>query len=176
MRKSARVLLALVAISALSVSAAASNAGAADTDTQFTIQSGGLAISAPASADLGSTNAGNLLLTGSLGPITVDDDRGALAAVWTTSVASTDFVTGGATAAETVTNANVAYVAGAPSSSTGTGAFTPGTAASLATPGVAGAWAGVGVNSVTWSPTINVTLQPGQVAGVYTGTVTHSVA
>jgi hypothetical protein len=151
-------------------------AGADNTNTQFTIQGGSLAISVPGSADLGTVNAGELVLSGSLGSVTVNDTRGSLVAAWSASVSSTDFTTGGGSASEKVTKTNLAYSAGLPTASSGTGAFTPGVVASLAVPGVAGAWAGSGNNSVTWNPTITVTLLPGQVAGVYTGTVTHSVA
>ncbi len=175
MRKPVRVVLSIALLGA-SLTATAMGAGAADTDTQFTIQGGNLAISAPDTADLGSVVAGSLTLTGTLGPITVSDTRGSLVAAWTTNVSSTDFTTGGASASETVTKTNVAYTAGAPTASSGTGAFTPGTVTSLLLPGVAGAWAGSGVNSVTWDPTIAMTLQPGQIAGVYAGTITHSVA
>ena len=175
MRKAVRTLGAIAALGA-SLTAGAMNAGAADTDTQFTIQSGSLAISAPGTADLGSATAGSAVLSGSLGATTVSDTRGSLVAAWTASVSSTDFTTGGATAPETVTKTNIAYTSGAPTASSGTGAFTPGTVASLLAPGVAGVWAGSGNNSVTWDPTITMTLQPGQIAGVYTGTITHSVA
>ena len=156
---------------------AAAPVGAEDTDTSFELLAGTLSVSAPVSADLGSTGVDNLTLVGQLGDVTVTDDRGSLVAVWTTTVSSTDFTTGGASADETISNAQVAYSSGAATGTSGTGTFVPGAIASLALPGVGGAWAGgVGNNSATWTPTVTVTLLPGRIAGTYTGTITHSVA
>lgn len=157
---------------------AAPAAHAAGTSGTFTLTSGTLSISQPASASLGSAAVGSLTLSGSLGAVTVTDNRGALTATWTSSVTSTDFTTGGGTTFEKVTAANIAYTAGAATSSTGVGAFVPGTIAQMSntTAGTAGTWAGTGNNSVTWNPTLAFTLSASQVAGTYTGTVTHSVA
>ncbi|MGH9033219.1 MAG: hypothetical protein ACRDY4_03450 [Acidimicrobiia bacterium] len=168
-----RILLAAAA-SALAVLPATTST-ADDTDTSFTLLGGTLAISTPASTDLGSHSVNALLFSGQLGDVTVTDDRGALAAAWTATVSSTNFTTGAASTSETVANANVAYSSG-PAVTTGTGVFTPSVALGLALPGAAGVWTGVGSNSATWDPTIAVTLAPGRVAGVYTGTITHSVA
>jgi hypothetical protein len=153
---------------------AAAWAGPGDTNTTFDLTSGTLAISVPASASLGSFPTGSTLVLGKLGSTSVNDTRAALVAQWSASVSSTDFTTGTATANETVAKANVAYTTGV-GSSTGTGAFVPVGAASLAVPGVAGTWAGVGNNSTSWNPTVAMTLLGSQVAGTYTGTITHSV-
>ncbi len=66
---------------------------------------------------------------------------------------------------------NIAYVSGA-RTGTGTGTFVPGVLANGAGP----TWAGVGNNSGSWNPTLTLTLLGSQVAGTYTGTVTHSIA
>ena len=169
MGRKGRALVA-AAIMASAVSLAAQPGGAADTNTQFTISStGSLAVSAPASANLGSVPSGSLTVQGALGTVTVDDTRALAVATWTTTVSSTDFTSGGATVAK----ANVGYLTGTPTGSTG---FVPGAALTLAAPGVAGAFVGTGNNSVSWNPTITVTLPPGQLAGTYTGVITHSVA
>jgi hypothetical protein len=145
-----------------------------DTNTTFDLTSGTLAITVPGSASLGSFATGSTLVSGQLGGITVDDTRAALVAQWTASVASTDFTTGTATANETVSKTNSAYSSGSATSATGSGTFTTGAAASLLVAGTAGAWAGVGNNSVSWNPTVSMTLLGSQVAGTYSGTITHS--
>ena len=150
----------------------------AATDATFEIQGGLLNIVEPASTvDLGAVAAGSSSLTGALGDVTVNDDRGLLAPIWTATVSSTDFVTGTATAAETVTTANITYASGVGTALPGEiGVFVPLAATALSAPQTAGAWTGTGVNHVTWNPTLVFTLQTEQTAGVYSGTVTHSVA
>ena len=72
---------------------------------------------------------------------------GDLDAMWITTVSSTDFTTGAATTPETVTKSNVSYWSGPATATTGQGTFTPGQATAA-----------------------------NAVAGLCTGTVTHSVA
>ena len=148
-----------------------------------------LAVSVPNPAggvNLGTVAAGTPLLTGSLGSVTVTDNRAALVAAWTAKVTATDFVheLAGTTppANAVVPKASILYTAGLPTATTGTGAFVPGvtTLASLTPEAealqIAGTWAGVGSNSATWNPTLAFTLLNSQVAGKYTGQITHSVA
>jgi len=169
-----RVGVVLAAVAAMA--SVAVPAHAADTDATFDIASGGLAISAPASANLGSVGSGAAGLTGQLGQVRVTDTRGLLTATWTGTVGSTAFTTGTATDPEKVTKANIAYNSGTGTArGTDVGAFTPGTAADLAADATSGIWAGTGNNQVDWNPTLTLTLRPDQVAGTYTGTVTHSV-
>lgn len=158
------------------VFAAPGASAASGTTSTFTLAGGALSITQPASADLGSAATGATSLSGSLGPVSVTDTRGNLTATWTATVSSTAFTTGSASTYETVTAANIAYTAGLATSSTGLGTFTPGALLNLSAPGTAGGWVGTGNNSVTWNPTIAFTLSPSQVAGTYTGTITHSVA
>jgi len=165
----------------------AANAGAGDTASTFTVStSGGLSIAVPDGSvtpvDLGTATAGAGSLSHALGNVTVTDGRGALTATWTATAASTDFTTGGATANETVTKANVGYYAGVGTPLLGqVGAFVPsGTAltpvALSGTGATVGTWSGTGNNTVTWNPTIKFTLSPAQVVGTYSGTITHSVS
>ena len=158
-------------------------ARAEDTDVTFELTAaGGLAISAPATADLGSgaTNGGSF--SGSLGTVTVTDDRGTLLGEWTASVSSTDFTTGTATAAETIDSANVRYWAGLPTAFTGVAVLLPGQATELLAEDLStsrtafSATGAIGNNSASWAPTVIVDVPAAAVAGVYTGTVTHSVA
>ena len=165
----------------------AANAGAGDTPSTFTLTaSGGLSISVPDGSttpvDLGSASTGAGSLSHQLGNVTVTDGRGALTATWTAAASTTNFTTGGASANETVTKANVGYWAGVGTAQLGqVGAFVP--AGTIATPVAlagtganVGQWAGTGNNTVTWNPTVTFTLSPAQVAGTYSGTITHSVS
>jgi hypothetical protein len=160
----------------------APSANAADTSTTFTINGGALSISVPSSSNLtpSGVSAGSPTASGALGSTSVTDGRGNLVAAWTVSVSSTNFTTGLASADETVSKNNVSYTSGVAAPTTGTGVFTPGVIASLATAGTGGVWAGVGVNSATWNPTIGVVLLNGNntaaVTGTYSGTLSQSVS
>jgi len=164
----------------------AANAGAGDTPSTFTLSaSGGLSIAVPDGSvtpvNLGTASTGAGSLAHSLGSVTVTDGRGSLTATWTAAATSTNFTTGTASANETVAKANVGYYAGVGSALLGqVGAFVPlGTAltpVALGSSANVGTWAGTGNNTVTWDPTITFTLSPAQVAGTYSGTITHSVS
>lgn len=159
---------------------AAGPAQAADTIATFQITAGTLGITVPASTvalATGTVNTGAATASGDLGTVSVADNRGALVNSWTTTVSSTTFVTGTATANETVAKTNIAYASGVADSTTGLGTFVPGTLATMAVAGTAAAWTGsAGNNTAAWNPTLTFTLLPSQVAGTYTGTITHSVA
>lgn len=173
-----------VAGTALAGLVAAPSAQAADTSTTFVLNAaGGLSISVPGSTELSAgtaTNAGTL--TAQLGPVSVDDQRGALLTSWTASVTSTDFTTGDETADETIPAANVSYWSGAATASAGVGVFTPGQltgalAESLSASRTAfSASAAVGNNSATWNPSVVITIPADAVVGTYAGTLTHSAA
>lgn len=181
MRKA--LTLGSTSLVAVALAAVGTPAQAADSVATFSLVGGagsGLSISAPASqtpVDLGSATTGTLALAGTLGNVTVTDTRGSLVATWTATVGTTVFTTGTATANETVAAAAIRYTSNAPLvSNGGTGVVTPGTAAlTMASPGTAATFAGIGNNTTTWNPTISFTLLPTQVAGTYTGTITHSV-
>jgi len=159
-------------------------AHAADTTTTFTLTGGALAVSGPASKSLGSVATdGGTTAAAQLGGVTVTDNRGALAATWTASVASTDFAIGGSPSAEQIiAKANASYWSGAQTAFTGTAVNVPGqlTVAdkvmldTLRTAFTASAT--VGNNSVTWNPTVNVVIPAQAVVGAYSGTITHSIA
>lgn len=173
--------LALAGIAGTAGSALAATTG--DTTTTFTLSAGVLAITVPASKALGSVATGTATTASvQLGTVSVADGRGALLGTWTTSVSSTDFTTGAATANEILAKANADYWSGAATSTTGVGTFTPGqllvankvTLASSRTAFVATVV--VGNNTAAWNPTVNVNIPAASVAGDYTGTITHSVA
>jgi hypothetical protein len=155
-----------------------------DTVVTFAVTGGALQISVPSGNNttpdtLGgaSAAAGSLSVGGSLGNVTVTDQRAALAAVWAVTVSSTNFdniTTAGGSPQETVLNTAVGYAPGT-ASKTGNGNVTPASAASVGSGAVVASWLGVGINSATWNPTVSFTLLPDQVAGTYRGTITHSV-
>ena len=153
-----------------------------DTTTTFTLSAGLFSITVPASANLGSVATGSATTSAQLGSVQITDGRGALLGTWTGSVSSTDFTTGGATANETIAKASLDYWSGAATASSGTGVFTPGQLTSLlkvtlgSTRTAFAAASVVGNNSVTWNPTVIVNVPSAAVAGVYSGTITHSVA
>ena len=171
--------LGVVAVAGV-VLPAAGPAGAATTGSTtatFSIVSGALSISVPASANFGSVPSGATVLSALLGNVQVVDARASTSGSWTATVSSTSFVTGAGSPAETVPAADVAYDPGNAIATTGTGTFTPGTDGSLATPITAfSASSEVGSTSVTWDPQITITIPLAAVAGTYTGTITHSVA
>ncbi|WP_433551819.1 hypothetical protein ACQP08_30805 [Micromonospora zamorensis] len=184
--RTAKICLAGTAAAAM-VGFLAAPAAAAPTDTTtvtFEVEAGTLDIDAPATADLGSGAPGGTI-TGQLGPVTVTDSRGAADASWVATVTATVFQTGGGTPAETVEASLIDYWSGpATTATTGTGTFTPGQANAAAAEALDSVdpliafthTGGTGGNTATWDPTLIVNVPLDSIAGVYTGTVTHSVA
>ncbi len=154
-------------------------ADAADTTATFAITAGGLAISVPSSpVALATVASGASSASGQLGAVSVTDTRGNLVATWTTTVSSSTFTTGTATADETVALGSISYASGNATGSSGVGVFVPmaNTAMSAAAALRTVKWTvGIGNNSATWNPTVSFTLLGSQVAGTYSGTVSHSV-
>jgi hypothetical protein len=172
--------LAVISTATLAAGLAAAPAGAADpaTTTTFELTAGGLSISAPETADLGKVAVGSGSISGKLGPVKVTDNRGGLEILWTATAESTKFTTGSKTAAETVQATSVQYLPGAPQDpSPATGVFVPSLGllgGALPLPVYTGL--ATGNNSVSWNPTVLITLPAQAVAGTYTGTITHSVS
>jgi hypothetical protein len=183
-----RKLVAVVAIAAVMTGGAALlplpaySATSGDTTATFTLAGGALSISVPGTKSLGSGAPGDSAIGAQLGTVSVSDVRGVLLGTWTATVSSTAFVTGGSSPEETIANDNVKYWSGLATTSSGTGVFTPGqaTAAQAVTLNAQRtafvATGVVGNNSVSWNPTVSVTLPSAVVVGTYTGTITHSVA
>jgi hypothetical protein len=146
-----------------------------DTTVTFTVTTGALSLSAPATANLGSGAPGTTI-SGALGNVTVTDNRALLAASWTTTASSTSFVTGGSTGPEMIPASDAAY---APGTVTTTGTITA-TPSSITLSGTAQTvvtgTAGVGDNTATWNPTMVVSVPAAAVGGTYTGTLVHSVS
>lgn len=109
--------------------------------------------------------------------MTVSDQRTGSLRSWTASVSSTDFITGSGQGAADITAANVSYNPGLATATSGVGVFAPGLAGAIGTARTGfTASAETGLTSVTWNPTITVTLPSTAPAGTYAGTITHSVA
>jgi hypothetical protein len=171
------------AVLALSSSPAQAGPGLPeDTTVTFTVTTGTLTITAPATVAL-PDGAPGTTITGPVGPVTVTDNRALLAAAWTATASATAWTTGGATSAETIPVSRVGYAVG-PITTTGTitatGTSLPagvvaGDLSGTAQPVVTGT-AGVGDNSATWDPTLSVAVPASAVGGAYTGTITHSVS
>ncbi|MEU8272807.1 hypothetical protein ACFYOK_19005 [Microbispora bryophytorum] len=153
------------------------------TTVTFTVTNpGGLTITVPDGPVSTGSGVPGGQISGSLGPVAVSDQRAALAATWEATVSGTSFTTGGGTPAETVPNTAVLYWSGPATATTGTGTFVPGQVDAAAaqsldvTRTAFSKTSGSGVNSATWDPTIVVNVPAQAVAGLYTGTVNHSVA
>jgi len=160
----------------LSQSAADAQLDSSPTTTTFTVNTGALTITVPTSAVLGSGAPGTTIGPTALGVVTVTDNRALLLATWTATVSSTTFVTGAGSAAETIPVADATYVTGTPTH-TGLVVVTPTPTLTLAVASqtvVTGA--GVGNNSAAWNPTIAIAVPAAAVTGLYTGTISHSVA
>lgn len=142
-----------------------------------TLQGGGLSISAPVDAgNLGtkSNGVGAVTISGQLGQVQVTDSRGAPAGSgWTATAISTAFTQ---TAGPSIGAASVGYTAGT-ITTVGTATYTANDPANLTgVSAVVTATAITGDNTASWNPTIHVAVGGGMAAGVYIGTVTHSVS
>ena len=137
---------------------------------------GPLTITVPATASLGSGPPGGTLGSG-LGTVQVTDDRG-FGADWTATVASTGFATGTGTPAETIPAADAQYLIGALAEAVGPATFTPVPAIQLSAEpqAVVSATNVAGNTSVSWDPTIEVSVPDSAIGGDYTATITHSVS
>ena len=138
---------------------------------------GTLAITVPAGpVDLGTfAHAASVhTISGSLGPVNVDDTRGASAVTgWVVSVSATDFTS---PSGPSIAASSIGYSAGSITQIRGTATYTdssPGDL-SVASPAVSATASGDNA-SATWNPTIFVIVPAGAVAGVYTSSITHSV-
>lgn len=172
----AAVLAAALAVLTLGTGMPAGADTTGATTATVTIQGGFLSITVP-------TDAGNLgtrtntvaggTISGSLGPVQVNDARSAAAGSgWVASVISTAFTP---TAGPTIAASAIGYTAG-PITKVGTATYTANDPSNLTgvSPGVT-ATGITGDNSATWNPTINVAVPGGTVAAVYSATITHSV-
>ena len=168
-----RKFLLLASAVATLASASTLPAGAA-TPTSYELTAGGLSISAPTgSVSLGSQMAStsSSTITGSLGVVTVSDQRGG-ATTWVASVISTAFTppAGPANPAS-----NVSYAAGTITASANVVATAvPAPNLTGVSPVVNGT--STGLSTASWNPSISVLVPANFAPGIYAATITHSVA
>jgi hypothetical protein len=141
-----------------------------------------LSITAPPTASLGSQATGAGTLGVQLGTVTVTVTG--LIGSWTATVSSSDCTTGGGTVNETITKSALSYWSGPATATTGSISLTtPGqpTAAnaqslSVSRTAFSATATSTGLGTLSWRPTLSVTVPAQAVAGTYTCTLTHSVA
>jgi hypothetical protein len=148
------------------------------TATSVTVQGGVLGITVPANAgNLGAprpNTVGAGTISGALGQVQVTDARSAAAGSgWVVTVIATAFTP---LAGPTIAASAVSYTAGT-IVQFGTATYVANDPGDLTGPVAAVTASGItGDNSATWNPTITVAVPGGMAAGVYTATITHSVA
>jgi hypothetical protein len=148
-------------------------AGAA-TPASFTLTAGALSISTPTvGVSLGTevASTSSTTLSGSLGVVTVTDQRGGTT-TWTTSVISTAFTP---TAGPADPAMNASYAAG-PITVSGAVVATAVNATDLTGESTVVTGASTGISTASWNPTISVVVPANFAPGTYGGTITHSVA
>lgn len=171
------VAAAAVALSLGTLPAAADHGGATGSTATVTVQGGALSITVRADAGNLGTRASTgrrMRVRGGLGQVVVRDARGASAGSgWVASAVSTPFTSESGPA---IPAAAVGYTAGRIGRvGTATYAANDPTDLSRLTPVVTASEI-TGNNTATWNPTISVTIPGGMPAGVYAGTITHSVS
>jgi hypothetical protein len=174
--KQGTLIVAIVGIATLGGASSASAVPGVTTAT-VTVQGGSLSMTVPTSAgNLGSAinSVGGEVITGSLGQVQVNDARSAAAGSgWVASAIATAFTP---PAGPAIPASAVGYTAGV-ITKTGTATYTANDPGNLT--GVVAVVTATGItgdNSATWNPTISVTVVGGMAAGVYSATITHSLA
>jgi hypothetical protein len=164
-------------LSGLGVASPGSAGATGTTPMSVTITGGSLSITVPsATANMGShqNQVAGETVSGPLGEVRVDDARNAVAGSgWIATVIATALTppSGPAIAASALS-----YSTGIVTK-VGTATYTSNDPADLtAVNAVVTATAITGDNAATWTPTISITIPGGMAAGVYTTTITHSVA
>jgi hypothetical protein len=144
------------------------------TPATFTLNAGALSITAPAGpVSLGSQLAATTATTmsGSLGSVTVSDQRGGTT-TWIVSVISGAFTPSAGPADPA---SNLSYAAGAVTDSANVVA-TAVAATDLTGQSTVMTGASSGISTATWNPTITVIVPANFAPGTYGATITHSVA
>ena len=169
-----KLLCSLTVAFALAALAMTGTPASAATPMSFTLTAGALSITAPTlsvalGSEVSSTTATSI--SGTIGVVTVTDQRGGVT-TWTTSAIATAFtpLSGPADPAS-----NVSYAAGTITDSSTVEAT--GVAANDLT-GVSTVVTGAstGISTASWNPTITVVVPANFAPGVYTATITLSVA
>ncbi|MCW2929461.1 MAG: hypothetical protein JWM19_423 [Actinomycetia bacterium] len=145
--------------------------GDPNTTVTFTVTVGGLSMTAPAAADLGSGAPGSTI-SGPLGTVAVADARALASAAWTVTASSTDWTSGTSTIPAGDVNYDPGFIHPTGTvTTTGSDITLSGTPQTIVT-----GTAGSGDNTASWIPTISVVVPGSAVGGLYTGTLTQSVS
>lgn len=171
-----RKLMLIAGIAAALAAVAALPAAGAATPVSFTLTAGALSISAPTgSVSLGSqvVSASASSISGPLGVVTVTDDRGG-ATTWVASVIVTAFTPTTGPAVTAIPASEVTYVPGTVTQAGVTTAQPSEASLAGVVPVVNGT--STGLSTASWNPTISVALPANAAPGVYSATITHSVA
>lgn len=164
--------LVLAAVAGALVAGSALPASADDTVTTFALTGGSLALSVQGTAALTGADSGSTAITGSLGAVSVTDNRGGTQS-WNVSGASTAFTgakTGGSSSTAVSYTGGVVTETGTITVADGTLTTLTGSAASVVAPTSLS-----GNNTASWTPTLDVTMPASALADTYTGTVTTSI-
>jgi hypothetical protein len=140
----------------------------------FTLTAGALSISTPTvGVALGSEVSSTIssTISGAIGMVTVTDQRGGTT-TWTTSAIATAFTPPAGPADPA---SNVSYLAGAITVSA-TVVATAVNATDLTGVSTVVTGASTGISTASWNPTISVVVPPNFAPGVYSATITQSVA
>ncbi|WP_114423057.1 hypothetical protein [Nocardioides houyundeii] len=163
-------------VTALGVADPAAADEIAESSVGVTLEGGGLSISAPSEVEnLGTASSlvGPVTISGQLGQVQVIDTRSAPeGSGWTATAISTAFTQ---TAGPSIGAGSIGYSVG-PIDRSGTATYTANDPVDLTgVSPVVTATAITGNNTATWNPTIHVAVSADMPAGVYRGTITHSV-
>lgn len=164
--------LVLAAVAGALVAGSALPASADDTATTFSITGGSLAMSVQATAALTNAASGTTAISGSLGAVSVTDNRGGTEN-WNVSGASTAFtgaLVGGSSSTAVSYTGGVVTETGTITVADGAATTLTGTAVSVVAPTSLS-----GNNTASWAPTLDVTMPAGALADDYSGTVTTSI-
>lgn len=166
-----RTPLVFAAVAAALV-ATALPASADDTATTFSLTGGALVLSVGATAALTDAATGTTAISGSLGNVSVTDNRGGTTN-WNASAASTPFTgarVGGSSSTAVSYNGGAVTETGTITVADGVATTLTTTAASVVAPTSLS-----GNNTAAWVPTLAVTMPAGALADTYSGTVTTSI-
>jgi hypothetical protein len=155
---------------------AALPAGADTTTATFQLTAGALSISVPAgSVSIGTqvVSTGVSTISGQLGVVTVTDQRGGSTS-WVASVIVTAFTPTTGPAVTAIAADKVSYAVGTITQVGVTATKPVTTDLTGVSPVVNGA--STGLSTASWNPTISVSLPANAAPGIYTATITHSVA
>ena len=174
--KKAEIAIVVIALIAFLPGSYMAQAGTTTT-LQFVVNpyTGGLSINVPGAGNLGSLDSPDTVtvVTAQLDTVTVTDTRREVPVrTWTVNAVSTDLLTG----SDSLTARTIGYAAGTPTILSGLAGVTEYTKSDLHTSVIVQTGAtSTGNHVVSWRPILSIAIKDRQLAGMYSGTLTHSV-